>query len=335
MDAIFLVPQTKVGVDTRITQRGQVSVLNNMLTRTIHHYLHHGQNLIGIVTGKPRSGKTYSTMTICLEIDPSFNIDNIVFSASEFMSLLSSGKLKEGSVILWDEGGTAKSMSSREWFGLINKSINYVLQTWGHRNIGLFITVPDFHFIDSNTRKLCNLHIHTIKKNERKGIVTAKVHYTSPMKDDIKRVRPRYDIGSRRYMTEWVEIAKPPVKLYHAYEIKKKEFTDSLNKDILADIKGLEQKESTNKNKNLKDDVLVDMGWDLLKDRIKVTHTNKRSLSHYIVRRELGVPVDRAMFIRDRILARSYDTSYPPKPADPDIQTEQNPLGVVNADSII
>lgn len=59
-------------------------------------------------------GKSTIAISIARMIDPNFSVNNICFTAKDFTELITSG-LQKGSVIIFDDLGTAKGGSSRKW----------------------------------------------------------------------------------------------------------------------------------------------------------------------------------------------------------------------------
>jgi len=284
-------------------------IVYNVLPYRIRKSLEKGENFVGILTGKTRSGKSFSALRLCYEIDPNFTVDNVVFSTKEFMELLDSGKLKRGSMILWDEAGVG--ISSREWYSLLNKSLNYVLQTWGHQNIGLILTVPDFSMVDSQTRKLVNMYFKTIKllRDENKAVL--KCYYLTPMeKNESKTVRPRYTINGKKLDIEYIHIKKPSTKMINSYLKKKESFTSNLNRDVIFEIKQLEEKKAKENARTIPDFELIEKAWNMLKDEIKVVN-GKRKLNSYLIKKKLGITMARANYLRTELLSRAEEEDYP------------------------
>jgi hypothetical protein len=275
----------------------------------IRRNLMRGENFVGIVTGRVRSGKSFTALRLCMEIDKNFTIDNVVFSTREFMELLHSGKLKKGSMILWDEAGVG--IATREWYSILNKSLNYVLQTWGHQSIGLILTVPDFSFVDSQTRKLVNMHFKTLKLIRSRNVTRLKPYFLTPMeKTDTKKVRPRYNIGGKKLDIEYIEVLKPPAKYVHLYLKKKEDFTRKLNEDVLFDVQQLDKTKQQDLVKTMSDEELIAKAWELLKDEI-VVRNGKRRINVYIIKKRLRVTMPRATYIQEKLLEKAKEQNYP------------------------
>jgi hypothetical protein len=225
------------------------------------------------------------------------------------MALIKSGKLKEGSMILWDEAGVG--IATREWYSVLNKSVNLIFQTWGYRNIGLLLTVPHISFVDSQTRKLCHAHIQTIKLSSKRKVVKAKLHNLAPLgADEIKRVRPRYDVGGRILDVEYIEIKKPSAILVHAYEKKKHEFSEKLSSSVQLELQNNEDRQKEDNIKLVSDEDLLAQAWDKLKEHI-VLISGKRKLGLYQIRKILNITVDRAKFVQQNILLKSEELNFP------------------------
>lgn len=202
------------------------------------------QNFLACWTGQTGSGKTYGAMAHAEwqseRIGVPFNIDNVVFSFKELMDLINSGKLMRGSHIVYEEAGV--TYNSREWQSMSNKLLNYLMQTFRHRNYVMYFTMPDFDFVDKTARKLFHCRFETNEINYRRKIV-----YVKPLMLDVAQ---GYGKQYNRYMRFDVKgrLTGVPVKrlgirlptkgLVDDYEAKKKCFTDQLNEQIVSGLSG-------------------------------------------------------------------------------------------------
>ena len=300
-----------IRVKTMIMDKwGVYREFNGILPLDIRRQLtEEGVNWVCIVTGRPRTGKSWSALTLAKAIDPNFTIDNVVFSPEEFIKLIQGAekneKLKDGSIILWDEAGVG--LSHYSWYSILAKCINLVLQTWGYKHFGLILTVPHFSFIDASTRKMVNCHIKTIQRTEYRG-VRARIHYLTPMRlknqDLIKTIVPRIKIGGWKFMFYFIEFRKPPVKLRNEYEKRKSAFVLKLEASTLAEIIKVKKEAFVSENKLRTDEEIVIELYDSLIQNIKVLDSGKTTLSWYFVKKGIDVGNDRAKAIRDLVLKR-------------------------------
>lgn len=203
--------------------------------------LKRNKNWLAIICGDTGSGKSFAALMIACLLSKRFNIDFVVFSAEEFMALVNSGRLKAGDIILFDEAGVG--IPSREWWTISNKMINYVLQTFRHKNLGVIFTTPDFSFIDIQTRKLFHNYIETVTVNRKKNYCEVKWFELqhNPRFDKLYFKFPRIVENGEIKIVERVQINKPPEKLIAAYELKKMMFTKKLNIDAEKGIQRARQ----------------------------------------------------------------------------------------------
>jgi len=208
------------------------------------------QNNLASVVGKTGSGKTWSAISICeimAKMDGvPFNIEHIVFSLLELMTLINSGKLKRGSKIIFDEPQV--SISSREFQSEANKVFNYLLSTFRHRNLSLFFCTPFESLLDKSTRKLFHLRIETMGVNKNTQTSRLKPRYLeySDFKTDPYRkqlvvmFKDKNGNNQQRKLFYW-DVPKPSKELIELYEQKKLEFTNNLNKNITERLKKFDE----------------------------------------------------------------------------------------------
>jgi hypothetical protein len=196
-------------------------------------------NWLCVITGMPGTGKSYSALRLAEVIDPKFQLYQCVWTADQFFDLLNNKKLRKGSVIIWDEAGVG--MPAREWYSLSNKAINYVVQTFRYRNLGLIMTTPSMSFVDSQIRKLFHAHIKTLRVDRKKEQVVAKYYWLMHKKSKYKDYytffeRIRGPDGNKSAVEE-IWINKPSKDIVDAYEKQKDEYCSELNKDLESELK--------------------------------------------------------------------------------------------------
>src|SRR6056297_718230 len=215
--------------------------------RYIRDRLHNrNKNFLPMITGPTGSGKSWTALSIGEMVDDDFDEDRIVFRASELLELINSGNLKRGSVILWDEAGI--DMSNRNWQSHLNKTMNYLLQTFRHRNFCLIFTAPYGDFIDTATRKLFHAEFETDGINRTKGTCAIKpkmLQYNAELKKWYKKyLKVIKDQSGMTKIRRWA-VPKPSKEIIDKYERKKLRFTNELNTDLEATIKKLKAKKES------------------------------------------------------------------------------------------
>jgi len=206
------------------------------------------KNFLATLTGPTGSGKSWTGLSIGELIDPDFNEDRVVFSGSELMNLIGSGKLKSGSVIVWDEAGV--NLSNKNWQSAINKLMNFLLQTFRHRNFVLIFTVPYSDFVDASTRKLFHADFQTVSINRQKNTCRIKpklLQYNASLRKTYYHYLKMLNQEGGCKIKRW-DVPKPSDDLIDAYEHKKTLFTNKLNNDIRVKMEQMEAGEDEENN---------------------------------------------------------------------------------------
>jgi len=229
------------------------------------------KNFLGFISGATGSSKSYSSLRIAEELDPEFNIDRCVFGGLELMNLINSEKLKSGSVIVFEEVGV--EMSSKNWQSIANKMLNFLIQTFRHRNFILIMNSPFMDFVDASTRKLFHAEFKTIginfKKNEAK-LKPVFLQYNSRMKKFYYHRLQVIKAEGKVPVDVW-RVSKPSEPLRQAYEKKKMEYTTRLNKRILEELQGVESKGRQKKElTEVQEDILGDLKQGMNVEQIAV-----------------------------------------------------------------
>lgn len=232
------------------SDRGQGSYFASYILQRIEH----NKNFLGAITGQTGSGKSYSALRLGEMLDPDFSVLNICFSPKEFMDLVNgkTKQLKRGSVIVFDE--IQVSMSHLEYQSIQAKVLNYVFQTFRHRNFILFMTSPHFSFINASLRKLFHARMETVSIDPNQKVCTIKPmliqvnQKTGDVYEKYLRVHtPEQGIVPLKHM----KIALPSGALLKAYEEKKDQFGKDLNESIGRDLQRLEERSHGNTHKPL------------------------------------------------------------------------------------
>ena len=195
-------------------------------------------NFMAIFTGSPGIGKTYAAIQYAYELDPEFDPQKqITFSFTETMKLTRDEEFmkKKVKVILWDEPQI--SISNRKWQSKLNQWVNSKMSTWRSQNIILLMAAPYMDFLDSQTMKLmhCNFKCGGWDKNTKKSIVyPILLEYNQDMKKFYYHKLYVKAIKLKPLSYWYIRLA--PKAIIDVYEIRKKEFQDSLDKEIIEEM---------------------------------------------------------------------------------------------------
>ena len=214
--------------------------------RYIKKRIDENKNFMAIISGATGSGKSWSALSIGQLLDPEFDVSRVIFRGTDLLKLINSGKLKKGSVIVWDEAGV--DLSNRSWQSATNKLLNFLLQTFRHKNIILLFTTPYSDFVDKLTRRLFHAEFKTISIDFDKNTTKIKpllIQYNARYgKFYYKFLRIIHREGGAVPISEW-NVPSPSKELIKAYEGDdgvKSIFTSQLNAEIESELMSIEGK---------------------------------------------------------------------------------------------
>lgn len=216
--------------------------------RYIHQRISNNKNFICFISGPTGSGKSYCSLSMAELIDPDFNEDRVIFKGLELMKLINSGSLKKGSAIIFEEAGV--EMNNKNWQSSTNKLLNYLMQTFRHKNFIIIFNSPYMDFLDAATRKLIHAEFRTININKKEQTVKVKpqlIQYNGRNKKFYYKYLRSITPSGVMPISAW-KIPKPSNELIKLYEIKKNEFTSKLNEKIMSE---LEKQDKVEKPKEL------------------------------------------------------------------------------------
>ena len=240
------------------------------------------KNFLAIISGPTGSGKSWAGLSLGELIDPEFCAERVVFKGKDLMELINSGKLKKGSVIVWDE--TQIDLSNRNWQSVTNKMLNYLLSTFRHKNFILFFTSPYSDFIDSATLKLFHANFETRGINKAKKTVTLSpklLQYNQSIKKWYRKYL-KVKTGNGLIKVKSLVLDRPSKNLIDEYENKKNKFTKNLNFDISEKLGSLNSFGESKGSLTNKQQAILDcwkQGIFLQKDIAKKTGLTRNNLS--------------------------------------------------------
>jgi hypothetical protein len=184
--------------------------------------LYKEMNYVQAVLGDSGTGKSTTAIAEAVKLDPTFDINRIVFSGHEYTQQLKT--IKPGQQIVWDETGVG--LNSREAMTKMNKDMSYVLQTMRFKQNGLFMTCPDSSFLDKAARLMIKnvFEAQRILRTYKLCLVKPYIYDRRALSDDIYHHFPVITIGQKRITINQFAVQKPNNELIKAYKEKKLEF---------------------------------------------------------------------------------------------------------------
>jgi len=214
------------------------------------------KNCLVVVNGSTGSGKSYLCLSLAQQIAESlgtnFTIeDNLSFKFPELLKKMKRPQNdKPGTVFIFEETGAFGSgSSSREWASKSNKYFFSFMQTSRHKNQILLMNTPNFSFLEKGSRSLVHMQLQVT------GIdFSKKVCYAKPYRIQINSRSGRFYFkylrliqNGRRVKLDKIAVSHPG-EIAKEYEIKKTEYTDALNQEIIDEEEAAEKKKPITTN---------------------------------------------------------------------------------------
>jgi hypothetical protein len=105
---------------------------------TIKYNLDHRKNVLVIIVGQQRSGKSYAGLQLCETYDSKFDKNAICFSMKDFMQFV---RTQRNKWVLFDEVGV--EFDNVLWWSTPIRIMKYIVETYASRQINLVMTLPN------------------------------------------------------------------------------------------------------------------------------------------------------------------------------------------------
>jgi rubrerythrin len=197
------------------------------------HRIEQNRNVIGIFSGEPGSGKSFSAIRLAQLVDPGFDVARVVFTVNDVLHLIN-GNVPVGSVIIFDDAGL--NINAREWQNAQSKLFGMLTQGFRYKQIILLLTVPDESFIEAQSRKLTKI---AFEATSVQG--TMKIKITSKNSFDPYRPLHRYPTLHRGWddiKVKKVKFRLPEEAIISEYEKKKEEYMQSTFQEFESRLNG-------------------------------------------------------------------------------------------------
>ena len=185
----------------------------NWLRDFILERLDHEGSVVAIFVGRTGSSKSGSAISLAYAMDPTFNLDRIVFRIEDVFRISTEDTLPPGSFLVFDDAGV--DAASRRWQDEKNQAFGAILQTFRYKQLPTLITTPRLGFLDKQVRESVEL---LFQATDTKGQFKPFVLYESPKMDG--KMWHSYPSVNGVEIKLW-PFPPPPEDLFQAYKQKK------------------------------------------------------------------------------------------------------------------
>ena len=208
----------------------------NWLRDFILERLEHEGSVVAIFVGRTGSSKSGSAISLAYAMDPTFNLDRIVFKIEDFFRISTENNLPPGSFLVFDDAGV--DAGSRRWQDEKNQAFGAILQTFRYKQLPTLITTPRLGFLDKQVRESVELQFVA---TDTKGMFKPFVLYESPKMDG--KIWHSYPSVGGTEIKLW-PFPPPPQQFFDQYKKKKDEAFQRMIKQKFMEI---QQEESLRK----------------------------------------------------------------------------------------
>lgn len=182
-----------------------------------------------IVTGPTGSGKSEFALKLAQDLDPTFNVERVVYTAEDFLKLIiegdSKGKIGIGKAIIFDETSHDEAMDSRSSLSQTNKQMAALSTIYRALRLIVIYVAPNLNQIDSRVRAISITGLFQLKSIDYVRQMSKADLFWSVQNSrtgDVYYKRPRIisDEG-KRVVCMSVKLSRPKKKLRKEYEAKK------------------------------------------------------------------------------------------------------------------
>ena len=213
------------------------------LLQWFKHRIQKNRNVIALFIGDTGSGKSLSSIRLAERVDSSFNVDRIVFTVQEFVSLVNSG-LPPGSVIVFDDAGLG--INARLWQDMNARVFGMLTQGFRYKQIITFITVPDESFIEKQSRKLVHIRFEA---TDVQGLMKQKLLSRNTFDPERPYAKyPQIRRGISKIRVKLVKFKLPRDELREKYEAKKAEYMDKKFREFQEELSLIDSSNMIMKN---------------------------------------------------------------------------------------
>lgn len=208
---------------------------NFVYRRIWNNVYEYDKEAVFLFIGDTGSGKSTGALLVGYDFDPGFNTERICFSVKELLNLIkngdSRGKLKPGSVIIFDEAaGSEDAVDARNSLTETNKILSFFATISRAKRFVIIYVCPFLEQLDKRIRKIGLTGILAFRgtPNLTEKRSNAKIYWTvaHAMSGNVTNPHP---VLKQKKSDDWIAIDRvtlplPPRDLIKEYKAKKNAF---------------------------------------------------------------------------------------------------------------
>lgn len=242
-----------------MTEKLPTHIKNNFIyRRTYTNVRTQEMNAVFLFVGDIGKGKSTGAIRFAEDLDPDFNIERICFTTEEFLNVLkngdSKGKLKVGSVIIFDEAaGSEESADSRNALTHTNKIMSWLSTISRAKRWIIIYVCPFLSQLDKRIRLIGITGIVDFKdidRRNKRSYANFYWSYGSSLSDKVLTPKPRLRDKETGEVFKISHITLPLPKnkeLLKAYKKKKLAFIDGKVTDWYKVVASMKKKQAKRK----------------------------------------------------------------------------------------
>ena len=212
------------------------------------------KNILTATTGPTGSGKSYQDLRKAelwykYYFKTDFPLDNICFSVEDIIDRISSGELKKGEILIFEEAGA--NLGSLDFQNKLSKMFTYVLQTFRSLNVGIFFNLPYLSMMNKQARMLIHAHFVTSGIDSETSIAKCRAYFIQINQGTGKVYNKNLRVKKNGIAVPVKSLSyrMPSNNIIEAYEKKKYDFILTLTKDFKKQIQEIKDNKKQKKNR--------------------------------------------------------------------------------------
>jgi hypothetical protein len=211
--------------------------------------INQNKNVLGVELGSTGSGKSYRDLRKAelwykFHFKQPFPTENICFGTLAAMERITSGKMRKGEVIIFEEAGA--NLGNLDFQSKVSKMFTYVLQSFRSMNIAIFFNLPYFSMLNKSARMLMHYSFESAGINMEEGLNNCRpfFHQVNQKTGKVYQKFPKVRQGGGIRKVKVFSFERPSQYLLEAYEQKKKDYLAGSTELYKAKMREIELKDT-------------------------------------------------------------------------------------------